>query len=81
MSKATRWLPTEAEIEILLIDTDTHRRELSLVLRNQKVAIKRRSQRAYSKYSHKIVTRIVHFFFFDPDTKKWTGQIHRDLKD
>ena len=43
MKDEARWIPTEAEIERLLIDTGTHRDELALVLRNQKVSIRRRS--------------------------------------
>ena len=32
MKDEARWIPTEAEIERLLIDTGTHRDELALVL-------------------------------------------------
>ena len=76
MKDTARWHPTEAQIERLLIDTRTHRDALALVLRNQKVSVRRARQNM--GYSHKTVTRIVHFVYFNPDTRIWTGQIHRD---
>ena len=78
MSDSTRWRPTEAEIERLLIDTSTHRDALALVLRNQKVSLPRARQREGDRYRYKNVLRNVHFVYFDNDTQKWTGQIHRD---
>ena len=58
MSDSTRWVPTEAQIERLLIDTGTHRDALALVLRNQKVSITRQ------RSGRKTVNRNVHFFYF-----------------
>ena len=44
MSDSPRGVPTEAQIERLLIDTRTHRDALALVLRNQKVSVRRARQ-------------------------------------
>ena len=72
-----RWTPTESKIERLLIDTSTQRDNLSVVLRNQKVSI-RRPAKPNQRYPFKNVNRNVHFVYFDSDTQMWTGQIHRN---
>ena len=72
-----KWISTEAEIERLLIETSTHRDALSLVLRNQKVSI-RRPPKENQRYPFKNVKRNVHFIYFDNEKQKWAGQIHRD---
>ena len=74
MQHKTRWTPTDREIERLLIDTGTQRESLALVLRQQKVEIERDNPRN----RHKTVTRNVHFVYFNPETQRWTGQIHRN---
>lgn len=84
MSDATRWTPSEREIQRLLSDTDSRRSELALVLRSQKVEIERLARRQPHKSRdnprnrHKTVTRNVHFVYFNPETERWTGQIHRN---
>ena len=72
MKDERRWIPTDTEINRLLSETDCRRSELQVSLRNQKVSRQQKSGR------YKTIVRVVHFIYFEPRTRKWTGNIHVD---
>ena len=73
-----RWAPNESQIRRMLEATGSKRSALSLVLRNQKVSVTKTGKTESDRFARKTVTRIVHFIYLNPDTNRWTGQIHRN---
>ena len=76
MTEERRWAPNESQIRRMLGATGNKRSDLSLVLRNQKVSVTKAGKTESDRFARKTVTRIVYFIYLNPDTNRWTEQIH-----
>ena len=79
-----RYIPAEQSINSLLQTTRTPRESLTIGLRDQRVELARNSpsaQQRAARHTHKTVNRTVHFIYFDSETHRWIGNVHRNQTD